>query len=93
MEVNHASNHSSSTSSSVESLPRKDPLPRVPGPKLPPFLTSGSAGIYFLNEIGDPSEANDGRVWKVTFDDIEGAYALKMVPTRELPRVDSRTAR
>jgi len=56
----------------------RQPLPHVPGPKPSPFTPTAHAEIEFIEELGDPDNDKDGRVWKVLIDE-DGPYALKMV--------------
>lgn len=60
-----------------------DFLPRVPGPKLPPFSPTADAPIQFVKELGSPGA--DSYVWEVMINNKP--YALKMVlyiPYRQL---------
>ncbi|AEO63500.1 uncharacterized protein THITE_2039418 [Thermothielavioides terrestris NRRL 8126] len=66
-----------STGSHLASLPNPPkPLPQVPGPKLAPFTRTATATIQFIQELGNPEQDMDGRVWKVNIQEKE--YALKM---------------
>ncbi|KAH6850897.1 kinetochore Sim4 complex subunit FTA2-domain-containing protein [Chaetomium sp. MPI-CAGE-AT-0009] len=57
-----------------------EPLPLVPGPKLPPFTRTARATIEFIEELGNPAQDLDGLVWKVKIGGKEPYYALKMFP-------------
>ncbi len=56
-----------------------EPLPLVPGPRLGPFTPTAHAAIEFIEELGNPGQDKDGRVWKVRIDGKPREYALKMV--------------
>ncbi len=54
-------------------------LPQALGPKLPPFTPTAEAEIEFIEELGDPENDQDGRVWKVRINGSSSCFALKMV--------------